>query len=72
MRMARRKSNGEHFLEVPPEHWDLFLGRNQADGSHPAPMPVGHRMFNFPQEYGVDVFEVDDVLLLAAAMEAPQ
>jgi hypothetical protein len=70
MRMARRISNGEHFLETPAVHWDLFLEAWRCDHTHPAPMIEGHRMFRHPQEYGVRVFEVDTNDLLKAVKSA--
>lgn len=68
MRMARRMANGDHFIECPVDVWDMFYECWQRDNTHPAPMPVGHRMFSHPTEYGVRVFEVDDNVLMRAVM----
>lgn len=70
MRMARRISNGEHYLETPAEYWGLFLEAWRGDHTHPAPMIEGHRMFRHPREYGVQVFEVDSDMLIEAAQKA--
>lgn len=67
MKMARKISNGEHYLEVPARHWDLFLNCWEHDHTHPTPMPEGHRMFRHPREYGVQVFDVDDGMLIDSA-----
>ena len=45
--------NGEHFLEVPEQHWTLFHECWMLDHSYPSPMPVGHRMFRHPKEYNL-------------------
>ena len=44
-RIARRLSDGAHFIECPLSHWGLFLDAWKKDHSNPCPMPTGHIMF---------------------------
>lgn len=60
MKMARKKTNGEHYFACPPDLWKSAYIAWQHDHTCAAPMPLGHQMFSNPAAYGVDVFSVDD------------
>jgi len=67
MKLARHTPDGKHYLECPLEYWDLFYQCWSRDETHPAPMPMGHRMFTHPLEYGMVVMEVPDSDLIQSA-----
>jgi len=69
-KMARKLASGRLFLEVPAEHWDIFERAWQYDNSHPCPMPVGHRMFRQPREYGCSIVgDIDAKMLIDACTD---
>ena len=46
IKIARRLSDGVHFIECPRKYWSLFLNIWKKDQTCPCPMPKGHIMFN--------------------------
>jgi len=56
-RQVRRKSSGEVFLECPLKYWLYFLDIWKKDHKEPCPMPVGHLMFKYPDQYGMEPLE---------------
>jgi hypothetical protein len=63
IRMARKNVGGEHFIECPNNLWDAAFERRNREETSAIPMPMGHRMFNHPLEYGVEVYRIDRAIL---------
>jgi hypothetical protein len=59
IRMARKNVGGEQFIECPANLWDAIFERRDREGTSAIPMPMGHRMFTHPIEYGVDIYMID-------------
>lgn len=52
-RVVRTRS-GELFIETGPREWKNRLAAWDADHSQPCPLPTGHRIFRYPEEYGAE------------------
>ena len=62
-RVVERASTGERYIESSHLMWQQDIAACLADPSKPQPMPDGHRMFRFPDEYGCRIVpRPDDVL----------
>lgn len=51
LRAARSNETGEVFMECPHSWWSAALSAWKKDHSQPAPMPVGHIMFDGDMGY---------------------
>ena len=54
MKLIRKISNGEHFIECPHTKWNEFWLLWKKDHSRVCPMVEGHRMFKHPERYGCE------------------
>lgn len=50
-RIVERTDGSERFVETGPKAWAQRLEAWRSDHSLPCPMPPGHRMFGWPEEY---------------------
>jgi hypothetical protein len=51
-RIVSNYKTGEWYVETPKRLWEGQLkGYEENPEKYPAPMPVGHRMFDHPEEY---------------------
>jgi hypothetical protein len=55
MKIVRRISTGETFVECPLGLWDDKLRAWKRDHTQPWPMPEGHTMFKRPFSYGFEM-----------------
>ena len=60
-RVVRNPKTGEIFIETPDFLWDERHSVWMTDHSQPCPMPMDHRMFRFPLEYGQGYERMPDV-----------
>ena len=54
MKLIRKMSSGEHFLECPHTRWNNFWLLWEENHARACPMVEGHRMFKNPEEYGCE------------------
>ena len=53
MEAKTQRIGNEIFQECPIRDWDTMLMAWREDHTKPCPMPVGHRMFDHPEEYRI-------------------
>ena len=51
-RLGHKAGTRELFPECPKALWQQKLAARQVDRRQPAPLPVGHLRFTFPEEDG--------------------
>ncbi len=45
LRVFRRQSDGQHFIETPEDLWERVYKLYREDDTRAAPLPMGHWMF---------------------------